>query len=601
MNCDDVLEVLDNERPDRIEAGRRRLITAHMAVCDACARAWNLQTALAAMPDMAMPAGLATQCRVLVAAGPGPVPTARVARPLRLIGAVAAMAAAAAALTLVLRPDPVTPGQVPESAQAEAAPAVADEVPPGSITQPIRAIASETAPAPQFTVRLVPREHRPAGLSDAFPRYSSEVERANSIYPSREQSMQALQSALAEGLRKVPGLVLVDADPAEVSASRKHFRLQIGYLSMLERDGRPMPVDSRYVDVALSAEEIESGGKAVHGRGPLARVDLQANCFSDAATDPPCNDVPGVAAAMIQALIRDVFPPPTSLTGPLQARFRDSSVDTTQRLDALEELYTLQLRMKDASLVRDPDMVRAAIALAATGDATLRARIWRSLRGAGNVELIQPLLASLVEEAADVRLAAVEILSADFLSDPRVRAALEATSTGDQRPLVRAVAQRALSGEGAWRQYVISSLKDSGRPAPERVEALVHHLYPPGPTIRTTSTIDGYFEIMEELLDEESVRALAAAIPDSNGLGRGANNLLGNFGSRFRTHPAIPGMMLRVLQEDPRWLMRAVAAEHLGRFHFSEPWVREAFRKALDSDPEPRVHEVIRTWTDKAP
>jgi hypothetical protein len=54
-------------------------------------------------------------------------------------------------------------------------------------------------------------------------------------------------------------------------------------------------------------------------------------------------------------------------------------------------------------------------------------------------------------------------------------------------------------------------------------------------------------------------------------------------------------MLLRVLANDAKPLMRTVAAQNLAQFHASEPRVREALDKALASDPEPRVRDVIRS------
>jgi hypothetical protein len=48
----------------------------------------------------------------------------------------------------------------------------------------------------------------------------------------------------------------------------------------------------------------------------------------------------------------------------------------------------------------------------------LRLQIWRSMRGVGNPELIPPLLNSLLQDPAEVRIAAIESLAADFPGDP---------------------------------------------------------------------------------------------------------------------------------------------------------------------------------------
>lgn len=601
MNCEELMDVLDNGTPDRLDAGRRRQVDAHMAVCADCARAWNLQAGLAGLPDVAMPAGFAARCRAVVAAGIQPVEGRRVARTGWLVGA-ASLAAVAAVLVFLLRPAaPATtdPGVRIVEAAASRRPVIETVSIEPVAAAVVPAAVVEAVPEPKFTVRLVPyaapTEAQMAAVStDVREIYGPQV-RANSADPSREQAMQSLHAALIEELRKVPGLTLVDSDPVEMTPSRKHYRLSIGIVAMVGFDGRAMSIDSRYIPVSLSATELQPGGKIVSSRVPASsQIDLQAACSGGAPGADPCYDPRGAAASLVQTLLRQTFPPHPTVTRPLQAKFQDASLDLAQRLEALDELYKLQARAGDASLLHDPGVVRAAIGLAATADPVLRARIWRSLRGAGNAELIQPMLGSLAQDPDDVRLAALEVLSADFLGDQRVRSALEATAQGDRRPLVRAVAQRGLSGEAPWRQYVVASLKDSARPAPERVEALVYTLYPPGPTRATTTTAPDYFQVMQELLDDDAVRALAEAIPDSNGLGAGANNLLGNFSARYRTHPAVPPMLLRVLENDPKPLMRAVAAQNLALFNADEPRIREALLKARDSDPDANVRSTIR-------
>lgn len=411
------------------------------------------------------------------------------------------------------------------------------------------------------------------------------------------QVLQSLYTALIDELGAIPGLALLETDPTELTPPSKHFRLTIQFMTMFGLNGQMAPIDNRHVAVALGIERLQPDGK--FARNPLpssARIDRQASCSGTApAADTPCQDVRGVAATLVKQLRNQVFPPDPSVTRPLQARFEDSSLETPERLKALEELFTLQTRTGVSGLLRDAGLVRAAIDLARTADPVVRAQLWRSLRGVGDGALIEPMISSLLQDPEDVRLAAIETLAADFPADPRVLSALERVAQADPRPLVRAVAERGLSGEETWRQYVTASLKDQSQPAPQRVEALVYYLYPPGPTRATSSTVTDYFEIMTELLDDDAVRALAQAIPDSDGLGRGANNLLGNFSSRFKDHPAIPEMLLRVLADDPKPLMRAGAAQNLAQMHASEPRVREALDKALASDPEPRVRDVIRS------
>jgi hypothetical protein len=108
--------------------------------------------------------------------------------------------------------------------------------------------------------------------------------------------------------------------------------------------------------------------------------------------------------------------------------------------------------------------------------------VWHNLRNARRPELIEPLLASMRNDPdGQVRLEAVATLSADYAADAGVRTALASTARDDARPLVRALAQRALSGEATWKQYVMDSLQDTSRTAEGRIEALLYQLYEPSP------------------------------------------------------------------------------------------------------------------------
>lgn len=599
MNCEEVLDVLDNQRMDRLDAERRRQVDAHMAVCADCARAWNLQAGLAALPDLAMPAGFAARCRARVASSVRAADGRRVARPIWRVAAVASIAAVAAILVYLLRPDSTAPEPATQVAETAITPRVIEAVPRAAAAGIVPAVLVETVPEPRFTVRLQPNEPFPPEQLRAGARREmyEPLLRANNADPAREQAMQALHSVLAGELRKVPGLMLVAADPSEVSPAHKHFVLKVGFTVNVDSKLRGLPVNPDYVQAQLDAEELQPGGKTVSRHHSYARIDMVGGCSGVAApATNPCGDVKGVAASMVEVLLQKVFPPPPSVSRPLQAKFRDASLDQAQRLEALDELYRQQMR-GDASVLRDPGVVSAALAMAATADPVLKARLWRSLRGVADPELVQHMLASLAQDPEDVRLAAIETLSADFSGDPRVRAALQATAHGDQSPLVRAVARRALEGEGPWRQYVVSSLKDTGRPALQRLEALVYYLYPPGPTERTSTDNPDYWEVMKDIFaDDAALSAFAGSIPDAGRLrgGNGGLLLISNIGYRYTQSPAITDMMLRILESDPLPRRRSVAGEVLARAHASEPRVLDALNKALAGDPDKSVRDWIR-------
>lgn len=604
MNCNDVNAILDNQKA-ALDPAQRQEALAHVAVCADCASAWHVQGSLAQLPDLALPADLATRCRAAVAAAPRSAVNAHGGRRFRWVATLTAAAAAAAAvLAILLWPAATT---LPDGAGQIATTIAVPPVQATASTEPapgmLPAVLEETSTGPRFTVRLVPYEaptearFDAEGMTEAQRSFVRAMHQAQTSDVGRVQVLQSLYTALVDELSTIPGLALLETDPTELTPSSRHFRLTIQFLTVLGANGQMAPIDNRYVSVALGIEKLQPDGKFVRSSAPnSASIDRQASCSGAVpAADVPCRDVRGTAATLVQLLRNHVFPPDPTVTHPLQARFQDSSLEAGERLKALEELFSLQSRTGVSGLLRDAGLVRAAIDLARAADPVVRAQLWRSLRGVGDGALIEPMIASLLQDPEDVRLAAIETLAADFPADPRVLSALERVAQADPRPLVRAVAQRGLSGEETWRQYVTASLKDHSQPAPQRVEALVYYLYPPGPTRATSSSVADYFQIMTELLDDDAVRALAQAIPDSDGLGRGANNLLGNFSSRFKDHPAVPEMLLRVLANDPKPLMRAVAAQNLARFHASDPHVREALDKALASDPEPRVRDAIRS------
>lgn len=600
MNCRDVTEILDNQKAD-LDPAQRREAEAHVATCAECASGWHLQAGLSDLPDMALPANFSSHCRLLVAATPPSVPARRAINRRVLVGALTALAAAAALLLILPRQSAVTlrtartPPAAVGDATAEAAPAIPEAAPAQLAEQP-PPTAIEASTTSHFLVRVMRpgSEANNGSPTSTLPAALTEQMRAIQNEPSRKQAIDSLRDALIEELRTVPGLMLVESDLTmlEPSSSRK-YQLRVGGVTGVDPNGKPMQGSSRFVSVMLDAEQIRSNGKSVRRLMHSASVDLQAPCTGAApVADTPCQDPRGTAAAMVRKLREEVFPPAPPAIRALQAKLQDVSLDAAQRSKLLFDLLKIQDNTDDLSMLRHPGVVRAVIDLAAGAGPTLRARIWRAMRGIGSRDLIQPLTDSLVNDPPEVRLAALETLS-DFRDDARVRSTLESVALGDSQPLVRAVAERGLSGEGPWKQYVVASLKDSSRPAAERTEALTYYLYPPGPGERAPSHPD-YRQLMEELLDDDAATALAQALPTAGSLNGSANNLLGNFAPRHRQNAAVTEMLLTIVESDTRPVMRSVAGEVLARMHANEPRVRAVLNKVIQSDPDQSVRKYIQ-------
>lgn len=607
MNCQDVTGILDNQRLDRLDSARRRLVEEHVALCAECARAWYAQTSLAALPDMTPSADFSSRCRALVAGNSVRVTRRRAGNRVLLWSAITAIAAAAAVLALQQRPTASTSSRSEaQIAAAEHAAISSGEaaLPAGDAestelgTGPAAAGAIEAAATPLFTVRVVFPE-APANPSQEFPGQPLLA----SDGPALEQVLGSLRAALIQELRRVPGVALVDSDPAEVTPSSRHYRLRVSSMIALGPDGRIVHKGSRYFDAGFWVEQSQADGKSINRLTIVSTIDLLAPCSgAPPVVDTPCTDVQGTAAAMVRRLRQEVFPPDSVVTRALQSKFRSSSLGPAQRLKVLAELFNLQVSTGDQGMLRDHGVVRAAIEVASYVEPAQRAQVWRSMRGTGDADLIEPLMTSLLQDPEEVRLAAVETLAADFNSDPRVRSALEVAAVSDARPLVRAVAERSLSGDLRWRQYVVASLKNSSLSASRRIEALMYELYPPGPEQGSALLNPDYSSTMGDLLDDSAVRALAEVLPEAGKrYGNLEGNLIHNLAGAYRMNPAVTDMLLDYLLHDATLANRRIAAQSLARMHVSEPRVRDALKKAANTDPDMSVRDWIRQVMPEMP
>jgi hypothetical protein len=608
MNCNEVTAILDDGRMDKLDAEQRRQVEAHKGVCVVCARGWNAQAALAALPDLAMPAGLAMQCRAAVAAPR--VERGRGGRKWLVGGSVAALAAAAAVTALLLRPvaPRATIADSPDEVPQVVAPVERSEDPSvAAVAVPTMAV--EPPAAPRVTVRVLPPEVPPElreGATPATPLIFGgadlEMIRRDFTDPARLQARQTVYSAVVAELRKVPGLVLVNADPAEIAQTARHYRITVGMLISMQADLRVAPISSRYVAVALGAEQVQPGGEIVRRASSSLSVDLQGNCVRMPGSQMTCVEMQSAVRDFVNKLRQETFPPDASITRPLFAKLEDPSLDVAQRLAALKDLYNLQTRTGETGMLHTPGVVQAIIDLARLVTPEQRAQLWRTLRGVGDPALLDSLLASLVQDPEEVRIAAIETLGAGFSGDARVRSALEAAAAGDSRPLVRAVADRALAGEASWQRYMLGSLKDSRLPPAQRIEALAYYLYPPkAPGIAIAAGEDP-FTTLKPALDEEALRAIAEVLPHAGNLSGNSPMLLTRIGYSFSRSPVVTSMLLDVLENDTDSRNRTSAGEVLARTQVNDPKVRAALVKAIESDPDAHLRTYVRqVMGDKAP
>jgi HEAT repeat protein len=391
-------------------------------------------------------------------------------------------------------------------------------------------------------------------------------------------------------LRAVPGLTLVELETADTTAAVP------GEFRLTAFGNAPQP---RKVVLGLSEGAGNMpGASGAAGAGNVRFVtqrivDVVPTCSSappNSAERVSCNDPVSVAADMVDMLRTRIFPPDPSLKQYLQARLADARLDPNQRLKALMDLTAGRgPRGPDSAPKLDDGTVRGAIELALrSADPQMRAQVWEAMRGVRDADLLQPLMSAARDDAdAEVRLQAVVTLAASFPEDERARAALQSIAREDTRPLIRALAQRGLNGEAAWKDYMVASLKDGNRPIAERMEAFMYHMYQP-------SAGGGFMMSINsgKILDEEVIQALGKALPQATGLSdvkRMAGQLMGDL-AQVKT-PAADGLLAELLESGSDAAVRRAIVTQLAR-RSSESRVRSMLEKVRSGDADPQLREL---------
>lgn len=572
MNCQDITEMLDNCDLRDLDTGARGRLEKHLAACPDCARDWRLFAGFSALPDMTAPAGFATRCRAAVASAAQPRRRAGVTSV--AAGALLCMAAAAA-IYLGFGADADSPVPAPTPEASPIASARPRESLPVPVEKPrhsvdsrageLAATLARAADATSFTVSLLPLGEVP---EDAVGR----------------AAFESLQAALVDELKAIASLKLVTA------ATREAARRE-GSDYTLEISGeRPMR-DSR-LRATVRVAGLGPGGVVQPMAGEFTPDCVNGNDSSVGA----CLDARGLAATFVSMMKSVAFPVDISAQRQLEAQLLDPALDIGRRLKALQDLSrpggtSAGRGAADAAgnPLGSPEVVRGALAIAATGSPAQRAAVWRIMRGSRHPDLIDPLIASArLDAARDARRDAVIALHADFVDNDRVRNALEAVAREDQSPLIRGLAGRALYGEEHWHDYIVQSLKDEQRPVEGRIEALLHHLSRPmQPRVRGDSDV-------ARLLGEEGSAALGSILTAAlqSPAGRDVNVfVVSSLGGVH--HPAITRALLATIDQKEEWFERRMIINQLAR-RAADPRVREKLQQLAENDPDADAREAAR-------
>jgi hypothetical protein len=434
--------------------------------------------------------------------------------------------------------------------------------------------AEPLAESPRFTVRVLPLQDRTTDESSS-------------------RAVKSFYASLLDGLRKVPGLTLVESEVLASEIAPAEFHLKV------TGDG---PVQDGWSAKMMVTASLPVTGDT-QGRRATVPHSFQYSsvafprCTGSLVDRPAvgCSDPEGGAAAQIELMRQVVFPPDPSLRQVLQARLQDRTLDPAQRLKALQSLRSFRAvvvagptapRMTQERSAIDAETLRGAVNLALTAPAPgIRAQTWEALRAARLPELIQPLIdASRLETDEATRLEAVTTLARDYAQDPKARAALDTLSRDDSRELVRMVARRALAGEQAWNDYAAARLQDESLPDAQRIEALTY--------VAASAERDPQ---LAGLLDTRAVEALSVIVPRTlaqSGVAPdaiGLRNLVGALASS--NQPATVALLISTLNASNDPQIRRTAITGLAR-HLDDARAREIVEYTAAHDADPRLREI---------
>lgn len=559
MNCSDISLILDDCDIGKLEDEPREAVKAHVATCSDCARGWKLHTRLVARKLPALPSDLIADCIALAEAGPAVTLPRRKWSRIALTASVVVLVAAAATLMVyrTFSPGKEAPIAPFGGTDREQSRTWANTASPISSQEALHAEANiSSAPASQnasntFSVRLL----------------TFQDDTLNAVDMS---DFAIFRAAVISELHRTPGLILVLTE-SSTPGQATDFEIT---LSAIRRNGRLIG----RLDVSKS--------------GPNRVVMRIRGTFGQDCDAPFCQAAANLGESMSRTAAMLMMPPDAASPPALLQQLQDSSLTSQQRLDALRRLDQRNLGVRRAGLrtdpsgdsLRDPAVIRAVIDLASVAPSPeQRAEIWRTMRSIKSPALIEPLArAAQMDPDISVRTEAVATLVADYARDPRSRTALELVARMDSHPMLRAVANRGLSGEATWKSYVISSLEDTTLSDVQRLEAVLFH-------VRSSDISD---QPLADLLDDDAIKALAQVLPRAASTGTdiyGVPKLLTQLASV--KHPAVTSMLLTSLERrDPRFDRRLVMNMLADRVE--EPDVRAALETIAKVDPDEQSRQI---------
>lgn len=261
---------------------------------------------------------------------------------------------------------------------------------------------------------------------------------------SRVHSELGLYLASIDGLRVVAGERKLSSSGIEMSAAEIARELGAGSIltSSIDTDPQFFILELRHID-AESGDTYSSSSSLIG-----VRHDVERSSF-DSETKL-AESMTRITDSVRSQLLPESRPAHSGDSASARRIFLDAGRSDQERLRALQELAPARASAHPPSYVDGGAALRGEISLAAAQLATeskdvgVRSRIWHTMAGVGDPQLIDPLLDTLANDSHfDVRSRAARTL-VDYVDEERVREALEHSRQFDTSERVREAARSSL-------------------------------------------------------------------------------------------------------------------------------------------------------------
>ncbi|HTQ36903.1 MAG TPA: hypothetical protein VMH77_07690 [Steroidobacteraceae bacterium] len=407
--------------------------------------------------------------------------------------------------------------------------------------------------------------------------------------PAVESKVQDYFHALLDELRLVPGLVLIGPDAMSAADTQADFRIAVSGGG---------PGGSEFMEgvagwqVTLRTEVWRDHAYRQEARGTMGSLHMGTGTCPQGPGQPDKCGPDGAAATDVAALIK-LFPASPALDAlrehnreqaELQARdiVTLPPVDLTQRQGAVPPL--------DDQVVHS--ILERIAAVPAPGP---RAALWLALRGQKYPERLPLLLKALREETADVvRKEIITQLALDFSDDPAVRTALAPVAAVEPQALPRHVAQRALSGDAPWRDYVLATFRDASLTASQRLDPLAWMVDAGQRYPGVDATLN---DVLPAMLDGDGARVLVDLLASKQKDQKGSDPMAGLDGivlmARLSTvdQAAVPDLLVAYFDAMPSEVALGLLVQH-----HADPRVREKLEAIAAGNADPKLRQLAAAY-----